>query len=67
MTTPMDRSEYVQIKIDDIPQEFIDEYNLTMWKCDGWIYFEIIHGCYGLPQSVKLANDLLQKLLNNAD
>ena len=27
--------------------------------------FEVIKGCYGLPQSGKLANDLLWKRLNN--
>ena len=27
--TPLDRPKYVRIKISDIPQEFIDEYNLT--------------------------------------
>ena len=63
----MDRSEYVQIKIDDIPQEFIDEYNLTMWKCDGWIYFEILRGWYGLPQLGETSKDLLQKRLNDTD
>ena len=61
LATPMDWSEYVQIKIDDIPQDFIDRYNLTKWECKRWIYFQIFHGCYGLPQSGKLANDLLQK------
>ena len=28
LQTPMDRSEYVRIKLSDIPQEFIEEYNL---------------------------------------
>jgi hypothetical protein len=31
---------------------------------DGWIYFKIRQGCYGLPQVGILANDLLQSLLN---
>ena len=26
---------------------------------NGWIYFEIRHGCYGLPQAGKLANNQL--------
>ena len=29
LQTPMDRSEYVRIKLPDIPQEFIDEYYLA--------------------------------------
>ena len=50
LATPMDRSEYVRIKIEDIPQEFIQEYNLLPMVNNGWIYFEIVRECYGLPQ-----------------
>ena len=62
----MDWPEYVKIKLSDIPQEFIDEYNLTAYVHDGWIFFEVIKGCYGLPQSGKLANNLLCKQLCTA-
>ncbi len=51
--------EYVRIKITDIPEEFIEEYNLAGQDCYGWIYFEIRQGCYGLPQAGILANDCL--------
>jgi hypothetical protein len=47
------------IKILDIPQEFINEYKLTGLDWDGWIYFEIRQGCYGLPQAGIIANNLL--------
>ena len=63
----MDRSEYVRIKLSDIPQEFIEEYNLSEAAQNGWIYFEILRGCYGLPQSGRLANDLLRTRLEKAD
>ena len=63
LTTPMDRPEYVRVNIKDIPQEFIDEYNLKKYVHNGWVYFEIVQGYYGLPQSVKLVNDLLRKRL----
>ena len=62
--TPMDRPEYMRIKISDIPQEFIDEYDLTNHTCNGWVYLEIVKECYGLPQSGKLSNDLLRTRLN---
>ena len=55
----MDLSEYVRIKFSDIPKEFIEEYDLSKEAQNGWIYFEILRGCYGLPQSGRLANDLL--------
>ena len=45
----MDKSEYVRIKLSDIPQELIEEYNLSKTAHSGWIYFEILRGCSGLP------------------
>ena len=63
----MDRSEYVRIKLSDVPQEFIDEYDLSKADQHGWIYFEILRGCYGLPQPGRLANDLLRTWLEKAD
>ena len=35
--TPPDCPEYACIHLKDIPQEFIDEYNLTAYAQDGWI------------------------------
>ena len=62
----MDRSEFVKIKIEDILQEFVLEYNLLPFVYNEWVYFEIIRGCYGLPKSGRPANDLLRKHLNKA-
>ena len=59
----MERSEYMRIKILDIQQEFIKEYDLTQADQNVWIYFEILRGCYGLPQSGRLTNDLLRTRL----
>jgi hypothetical protein len=56
---PMPDSEYVHVKISDIPTEFIEEYDLAGRDQDGWIYFKIRQGCYRLPQSGILANYLL--------
>jgi hypothetical protein len=55
--------EYVRIKISDISTEFIEEYKLAGTDRNGWIYFEICQGCYGLPQAGILANDLLRSRL----
>ena len=63
LDTPMPDPEYVRIKLADIPDEFISEYNLSGQDRDGWIYFEIRQGCYGLPQAGILANDLLRSRL----
>ena len=56
----------MRIKLSDIPQKFIDEYNLTQMVQKGWIYFDILCGCYGLPHSGKLANKLLRTQLEKA-
>ena len=56
----------MRIKFSDIPQEFIEEYDLSEAAQNGWIYFEILRGCYGLPQSVRLANNLLRTRLEKA-
>ena len=62
----MEQSEYVRIKLSDIPPEFIEEYNITQSVQNGWIYFGILRGCYGLPQSGRIANDLLRTCLEKA-
>ena len=61
--TPMDEPEYVRIKFKDIPQEFADEYNLKEYVHNSWAYFEIVKGCYGLPQVGRLANGFLRERL----
>eukprot|EP00804_Cyclotella_cryptica_P025773 CCRYP_002948-RA/>CCRYP_002948-RA protein AED:0.43 eAED:0.43 QI:0/-1/0/1/-1/0/1/0/108 len=53
--TPLDRPEYNRIRINDIPQEFIDKYDLTHHVRDDWVYFQIVKGVYGLPQSARQA------------
>ena len=49
LQTPLDRPEYVRIKLLDIPQDFVDKYNLLDSVRDGWVYLEINHGVYSLP------------------
>ena len=56
----------MRIKFSDISQEFIEEYDLSKAAPNGWIYFEILRGCYGLPQSGRLENDLLRTRLEKA-
>ena len=48
---PMDQSKYVRINFLDIPQEFIEEYDLSKAAQNVWIYFKTLCRCYGLPQS----------------
>ena len=61
--TPLDSPEYVRINISDIPQYFIDEYDLLDSVQDGWVYFKINRGVYCLPQLVILANNIIKERL----
>eukprot|EP00804_Cyclotella_cryptica_P006024 CCRYP_000276-RA/>CCRYP_000276-RA protein AED:0.08 eAED:0.08 QI:0/0/0/0.66/1/1/3/0/1069 len=63
LQTPLDRPEYIKIKITDIPQAFVNEYNLFHHVHNDWVYFEIRKGIYGLPQSGILAQKLLAERL----
>ena len=49
LDTPIQKLEYVHIQFFKIHQEFIDEYYLTAYVHNGWVYFEIIQGTYSLP------------------
>ena len=35
----MERPEYARTKVDDIPPEFMEEYNLETYIRDVWVYF----------------------------
>ena len=39
---PLEEPDYVRVKLTDIPQELLDEYNLLNFQRNGWIYLEII-------------------------
>ena len=65
LMTPLTRPEYIRINLKDVPDEIIQEYNLKETATvDGSIYIVENRGMYGLPQSVLIANELLDKRLN---
>ena len=54
--TPLDRFEYMRMKLTDFPQEIIDEYKLNdIVNSNGWVYMEIHKALSGLCQSGALA------------
>jgi hypothetical protein len=62
LRTPMERAEYMRLKILDIPEEVIQHYNLMLLVTqDGYVYCKITWGMYGLPQSGIIAQELLKK------
>ena len=43
--------ENLRVHTSQIPEEFIQEYNLQQYVTpDGWVFFEIRKGVYGLPK-----------------
>ena len=64
LNTPMDRFEYIKIHRSQIPAEIILEYNLQKQFDDqGYIFFEIMKGMYGLKQAGLIAWEQLVRNL----
>jgi len=64
LNTPMPRHEFMRLKLADIPEEIIKQYNLRAIATeDGFVYCEICKGMYGLPQSGIIAQELLEERL----
>jgi hypothetical protein len=64
LNTPMKRFEYMQLKLNDIPEEIIIKYKLCEIATeDGYVYCKIQKGMYGLPQAGIIVQDLLQACL----
>ena len=65
INTPMKRFEYMRLKLSDLPEDFVEQYNLKP-KADknGQVYIEIRRGMYGMPQAVLLSQKLLEERLN---
>ena len=67
LNTPMGGYEYMRIKITDIPNDIIHQYNLqTKVTKDGYVYVEVRKGMYGLPQDGILSPKLPETRLNKA-
>ncbi len=65
LMTPLHRPEFIRMKLSDIPDEIINEYKLQdKTTPSGSIYIDAKCGIYSLPQSRLIANELLEKRLN---
>jgi len=65
LMAPMTRYEYVRMKLEDFPEDIIEEYNLrAIATKDGTVIAECRRCIYGLPQAGILANRYLEKRLN---
>ena len=59
--TPFPEARYTKMKIDILPDEIIDKYNLRNIVHNGWVYIKIKKGMYGLKEAGVLANKLLKE------
>jgi hypothetical protein len=65
LNTPMKCKEYMRLKIIDIPDKTIKEYNLQELVVeDGYVYCAISKGMYGLPQAGIIAQELFKERLS---
>ena len=63
LNTPLKWYEYLHLKVEDIPKDVQQEYQLQDKATqDGWVYVEVQKGMYGLPQAGLLAQDLVTRL-----
>ena len=61
----MDIPEFMYLKVADIPDSIIKQYNLNnKITKDGYVYVRVSQGMYGLPQAGIIAQQLLEKRLN---
>ncbi len=64
--TPLLRPEYIRIARKQLSATICSEYSLDDVCTDGYVYFEIVKGMYGLPQAGLLAQKRLIKHLSAA-
>ena len=64
LNTPMKKPEYMRLKITDIPDKIIEQYNLCeLVDNDRYVYCKLSKGMYRLPQAGIIAQELLAERL----
>ena len=63
LETPLDRYEYMAMNLNDIPDEFRQQYGLNAKAKGGKVFMEILKGMYGLPAAGILAKKILKQRL----
>eukprot|EP00804_Cyclotella_cryptica_P007134 CCRYP_020036-RA/>CCRYP_020036-RA protein AED:0.40 eAED:0.41 QI:0/0/0/1/0/0/3/0/479 len=63
LNTPMERPEYMRLKLSDIPSNIIELYHHRDIAHDGYVFVRIQKGMNGLPQAGIIAQKLLEQRL----
>ena len=59
----LSKPRYMRIKLDIVPKEIVDRYNLLTIARNEHVYIKIKGGMYGLPKAGIMANELLKTCL----
>ncbi len=63
LTAPLKYFEYMKMPLDLFPMWIVDQYNLKKHSQNGWVYLEMRHAVWGLPQAGILTNKCLRRKL----
>ena len=64
LATPMNRKEYMRVKLKHLPDDIVLQYDLrSIATSDDWVYIEIQKGMYGLKNAAILAYQNLKNVL----
>ena len=66
LAAPMERYEYMKMPLSIFPEHIIQQYDLRNKAKNGWVYLDIRHTIWGLPQAGRISNELLKKQLTSA-
>ena len=61
--TPLEKYEYMRLKMSGLPNNVIEEYKLQQKAVDRYVYVKWRRGMYGLPHAGLIAQQLLKKQL----
>ena len=66
LNTPMERPEFLRIKLSNFPEDVIEHYKLQeKVKKKGFVYVKYVCGMYGLPHAGIIAQKLLEERLES--
>jgi hypothetical protein len=63
LTAPLDRFKYMKNPHALLPQLMVNQYDLNTHALNGFVYLEMSHMVWGLPQAGIFANKFLHKQL----
>ena len=63
LTTKLENFKYMKMPLSLFPSRIVEQYNLKELAVKGWVYIEMRHAVWGLPQAGILANKRLRRKL----